>query len=71
MRDLRAVIMVNATKSASTTSCVSRNGDSDCVGAIAFRAGGLHHPNEDIQVSASYLSLCSLISESLCAVVER
>src|SRR5205085_1049452 len=36
-RNLNAATTPSATKSASTTSCVNRNGGSDCVGARAFR----------------------------------
>src|SRR5260370_433548 len=38
-RTRRAAAIVSATKPAITTSCATKNGGSDCVGAIAFRAG--------------------------------
>lgn len=39
LRNLFAARIVSATKSAKTTNCATRNGGSDPVGAIAFRAG--------------------------------
>src|SRR6266478_590409 len=39
LRNLIAATMVSATKSAIQTSCANKNGGSDCVGAIALRAG--------------------------------
>lgn len=39
LRNLITATMASTTKSAITTSCVSKNGGSDCVGAIDFKAG--------------------------------
>lgn len=38
-RNLIAETMARVTKTTSATICVNKKGGSDCVGAIAFRAG--------------------------------